>query len=29
MGEVIAKSTAWKDYCDGLRPLEHATPETQ
>jgi bifunctional non-homologous end joining protein LigD len=20
----LAKSTAWKDYCDGLRPLEHA-----
>ena len=21
---LLAKSTAWKDYCDGLRPLEHA-----
>ena len=20
---LLAKSTAWKDYCDGLRPLEH------
>ena len=21
---LLAKSTAWKDYCDALRPLEHA-----
>jgi bifunctional non-homologous end joining protein LigD len=21
---LLAKSTAWKDYCDGLRPLEQA-----
>ena len=21
---LLAKSTAWKDYCDSLQPLEHA-----